>query len=346
MYCASSRYNVRGWLNGPKTLLEPKTRMHAAKIVVLDGYALNPGDLSWDSLKQLGTTVIHDRTPETEVIARASHADILLTNKTPLPAGVIDQLPSLRFIGVMATGYDIIDISAARRHGIIVSNVPSYGTPSVAQFTFALILELCHHVGLHSDAVRRGEWSSSADWSFWKEPLIELAEKTMGVVGFGRIGSRTASMAAAFGMKVLVHDRIVPDNANATKVRSVSLDHLLAESDIVSLHCPLFADTQGLINSRRLETMKRTALLINTSRGALVVDHDLAAALNAGVIAGAGLDVLSIEPPASANPLLSARNCIVTPHIAWATREARSRLLGRAIENVRCFLESKPQHTV
>ncbi len=316
------------------------------KIVVLDGYTLNPGDLSWDSLRKLGAVTIHDRTPEHLVVERAADAEVVLTNKTPLSASTLKQLPRLEYIGVLATGYNIVDVAEAGRIGITVTNIPTYGTASVAQFAIALLLELCHHVGLHADAVRRGEWSRSPDWSFWRTPLVELAGKTMGIIGFGRIGRQTAAIAAALGMQVLAHDTVMPDAPQSPAWRWADLDELLQTSDVISLHCPLFPETQGMINTRRLGQMKKSALLINTSRGPLIIDSDLADALNAGVIAGAALDVLSVEPPAESNPLLSARNCIVTPHMAWATREARARLLDSAVENLRAFLERKPQNTV
>jgi glycerate dehydrogenase len=247
---------------------------------------------------------------------------------------------------VLATGYNIVDTAAARKAGVTVTNIPTYGTSSVAQFAFALLLELCHHVGLHGESVRLGEWSRSADWSFWKAPLIELAGKTMGIVGFGRIGRQTGAIAEALGMRVIAHDAVQLNPPDYEGFRWASLDELLAEADVVSLHCPLFAENTGMINRERLGRMKKSAFLLNTSRGPLVVDQDLADALNEGVIAGAGLDVLSAEPPLTSNPLLAARNCIVTPHIAWATREARKRLLDLAVDNVRNFLDGRTQNAV
>jgi glycerate dehydrogenase len=316
------------------------------KIVVLDGYALNPGDLSWDELGRCGRVEVHDRTREDQVLERAAGAGMLLTNKTPLSAATLRALPDLRYIGVLATGYNIVDTAAARQGGVTVTNIPTYGTSSVAQFAFALLLEHCHHVGLHGEAVREGEWSRSADWSFWKTPLMELSGKTMGIVGFGRIGRQTGAIASAMGMRVIAHDAVQLNPPDYEGFRWASLDELAAESDVVSLHCPLFAENKGMINRERLGRMKKNALLLNTSRGPLVVDQDLADALNEGVIAGAGLDVLSAEPPLASNPLLSARNCIVTPHIAWATREARKRLLDLAVDNVRSFLAGQTQNTV
>jgi glycerate dehydrogenase len=305
------------------------------KIVVLDGYSLNPGDLSWEPLRSLGDLEIFDRTPSELTIERASGATVVLTNKTALSATVLDQLPDLRYIGVLATGYNVIDLDAARRRGIVVSNVPTYGTASVAQFVFALLLELCHRVARHSEAVRDGAWTRNPDWSFSYPPQIELAGKTMGIVGYGRIGRQTAQIAEAFGMRVIAFDI---DRGN--------LEHLLRESDVISLHVPLFPETREMINSRTLALMKPAAFLINTSRGPLINELDLAEALNAGRIAGAALDVLAAEPPPGDHPLLSAPNCLVTPHMAWSTTEARRRLMASVIENVRAFCAGAPQNVV
>ena len=316
------------------------------KIVVLDGYCMNPGDLSWDALRGFGEVEVFDRTPEQDVVPRAAHATIALTNKTPLTAATLRQLPELRYIGVLATGYNVVDVDAARRQGIVVSNVPTYGTASVAQFVFALLLELCHNVGMHADAVRAGKWSRSPDWSFWKSPLTELAGKTMGIIGFGRIGRQTGRIADAMGMRVIANDTYREDAPSYAGFQWVGVEEALREADVVSLHSPLFPETKGMINAKTLAWMRPSAFLINTSRGPLVVDRDLADALNAGGIAGAGLDVLSVEPPADGNPLLSARNCMVTPHIAWATKEARSRLLDLVVENIAAFLAGKPRNVV
>lgn len=307
------------------------------KITVLDGYCLNTGDLSWDPLRTFGDLEVFDRTPADQAVARAAGSAIVLTNKTPLPAAALDQLPDLRYIGVLATGYNVIDIEAATRRGIVVSNVPTYGTASVSQFVFALLLELCHHVQLHADAVRSGEWTASPDWCFSKSPLIELEGKTMGVIGYGRIGRQTARIAEAFGMSVLWWDK--PPGL-------FSLDDLLRESDVITLHVPLSEETREMINARTLALMKSTAFLINTARGPLIHEADLAAALNSGRIAGAGLDVLSTEPPPPDNPLLSARNCLITPHMAWATTGARRRLMTSVIENVAAFLSGQPKNVV
>jgi glycerate dehydrogenase len=316
------------------------------KITVLDGYCLNPGDLSWDGLRQFGEVSVFDRTPVDDVAARAAGSEIVFTNKTPLPGHILRELPELRYIGVLATGYNIVDVEAAKERGIVVTNIPTYGTASVAQFVFALLLELCHNVRLHADAVRAGEWSHNVDWCFWKSPLVELASKTMGVIGFGRIGRQTARIADAMGMRVIANDTYRADEPAYPGFRWASVEIVLRESDVVSLHSPLFPETQGMINAKSLALMKPTAFLINTSRGPLVVEQDLADALNSGHLAGAGLDVLSVEPPAENNPLLSARNCLVTPHIAWATKEARSRLMDLAVANLTAFLAGKPQNMV
>ena len=315
-------------------------------LVVLDGYALNPGDLSWDALERLVKVSVYDRTPPDLVVERSKGADLILTNKTPLTAASIGQLTLLRYIGVMATGFNIVDVQAARERKIPVTNIPTYGTASVAQFAFALLLELCHNVRLHSDAARSGAWSRSADWCFWLSPLKELSGKVMGIVGFGRIGRQVAKIADAFGMEILAYDSIQGEPPPLNHFSWVSLEELLRKADVVTLHCPLFPDTEGMINTERLRLMKPSAFLINSSRGPLVKDQDLANALNAGVIAGAALDVLSIEPPQEVNPLLSAKNCLITPHIAWATREARLRLMDVAVSNVAAFLQGEQQNVV
>ena len=316
------------------------------KIVVLDGHALNPGDLSWEGLRAIGELQVFDRTTENEIVARAHDAEIVLTNKTRVSAETLRQLRGTRYIGVLATGYDPVDVRAARELGINVTNVPTYGTASVAQLTFALLFELCYHVGLHSEATRAGEWSRSEDFSLWKTPLIELAGKTIGIVGMGRIGQRVAELAVAFEMRVVAADEIKRPVPAWPGFQWYEVDELLAHSDVVSLHCPLMPQTQGIINARSLAKMKPSAFLINTSRGPLIVEQALADALNSGRIAGAGLDVLSSEPPAPDNPLLRAKNCIVTPHIAWATKEARTRLLEAAVANLRAFLDGHPVNVV
>ena len=313
------------------------------KIVVLDGYALNPGDLSWEGLKQLGDLEIYDRTDTAQILNRAKYADLVLTNKTLLSSESLRQLPKLKYIGVLATGYNCVDVQTAKELGIAVTNIPSYGTASVAQFVFALLLELCHNVKQHHYAVANGQWATSRDWTFWLTPLIELEGKVMGIVGLGRIGRHVARIAIAFGMHVIATDQVPIAEPG---VQPTTLEKLLVESDVVSLHCPLFPETLGLINRERLATMKSSAFLINTSRGPLIIDEDLADALNQGVIAGAGLDVLSMEPPMRDNALLKSRNCIVTPHIAWATKEARSRLMNIAVKNVEGFLVKQPVNVI
>jgi glycerate dehydrogenase len=313
------------------------------KIVVLDGFTLNPGDLSWNDLQSLGSCEVYDRTPEHEVIRRSVDAEILLTNKTKLAREHIQSLPKLRHIGVLATGTNVVDLKAARERNIPVTNVPGYGTKSVAQTTIALLLELCHHVGHHSKTVHEGRWSRNVDWCYWDFPLIELDGLTMGVVGLGNIGRAVAALARAFGMRVLVY---TASRRIAELVSFTDLESLFRQSDVVSLHCPLTPETQNLVNSQRLSWMKPSAFLLNTSRGGLVDERALADALNSGRIAGAGLDVLSTEPPPLGHPLLSAKNCIITPHLAWATRASRSRLMNAAAENIRAFLNGKPQNVV
>lgn len=315
-------------------------------IVVLDGYALNPGDLSWHSLEQLGTLSVYDRTPADKVVERAIHADIILTNKTPLTQEQIHQLPNLKHIAVIATGYNIVDIEAAKQKGITVSNIPGYSTPSVVQFTFALLLELCLHIQRHSDAAKEGKWARSLDFSFRDYPLVELSGKTMGIIGFGSIGQSAADVATAFGMNIIGNSRRQTDQSNRKNFKWASIADLLKESDVVSIHCPLTPETKGLINAESLKTMKKSAFLINTARGPIIVDQDLADALNQGIIAGAGIDVLSVEPPEANNPLFRAKNCLVTPHIAWASFEARSRLMGILENNIRSFINGEPVNIV
>ncbi|MBB6674856.1 D-2-hydroxyacid dehydrogenase [Cohnella nanjingensis] len=316
-------------------------------IVVLDGHTLNPGDLSWERLEALGPLTVYDRTPAERIVERAEGAEIVLTNKTPLRADVLDRLPKLRYIGVLATGYDIVDVQAAADRDIVVANVPTYGTDSVAQFVFALLLELCHRAGLHSDSAHRGDWADSPDFSYWHTPQTELAGKTLGIVGMGRIGARTAELAAAFGMRVLAAGRSVePQPGDPANVRRADLATVLKTADVVSLHCPLTPQTERMINRDTLALMKPSAYLINTARGKLVAEDDLAGALRSGAIAGAALDVLSQEPPPPDHPLVGAPNCILTPHIAWASFEARERLLRAAVDNVARFLAGDPANLV
>ena len=315
------------------------------KIVVLDGYTLNPGDLSWNELEALGACTVYERTPAEETVARASDADIILTNKTILDAESIHQLSQLKYIGVLATGYNVVDTAAAAARGIPVCNVPEYASASVAQMVFAHMLNLSNNVALHSAGARKGEWSSARDFAYWLTPQIELAGKTLGIVGLGRIGHAVAKAAQAFGMQVAAYRPSVQEGTDSG-IEMASLERIFRESDFISLHCPLNADTQELVNAERLNTMKPGAFLINTGRGPLIDEQALADALNAGRIAGAGLDVLSSEPPAPDNPLLSARNCYITPHIAWATADARRRLMDIAVNNVKAFINGQSQNVV
>lgn len=316
------------------------------RIVVLDGYTLNPGDLSWEALGRLGDLTVYDRTPPELVFERSADAEVILTNKTVLSGEMLKSLPGLKYVGVLATGYNVIDTAEASKLGITVTNIPAYSTDSVAQLTFALILELCFHVQEHNDSVHRGEWVNSVDFSYRKFPLVELASKTIGLIGFGNIGRKVADIAAAFGMNVMAYARTQPDQSNRKNFRWATLERLFSESDIVSVHCPLTPDTKGLINSGMLKLMKPSAFVINTSRGPIVSEPDLADALNNGVIAGAAVDVLSTEPPQEDNPLLTARNCIITPHIAWATAEARTRLMEMAVSNIEAFIAGSPVNVV
>ena len=316
------------------------------KIVVLDGYTLNPGDISWEGLEALGEVTVYDRTKPEEVVERIGDAEVVYTNKTPITRDTLDQCGNIRFIGVLATGYNIIDIEAAKEKGIPVSNIPTYGTAAVSQFAIALLLELCHHIGEHSDAVKNGEWTSNPDWCFWKYPLVELAGKTMGIVGFGRIGQDTGKIAQALGMKVLAFDAYKRPELESETCRYADLDTLLAESDVISLHCPLFPDTEGIINKDTIAKMKTGVMIINDSRGPLIVEEDLRDALNSGKVAGAALDVVSTEPIKMDNPLLSAKNVILTPHIAWAPKESRQRLMDIAVENLQCVVDGTPQNEV
>ncbi len=315
-------------------------------LIVLDGYTLNPGDLTWAPFEALGELVVYDRSSPSETIRRAAKAEVVLTNKALLGAEALAALPGLRYIGVLATGYNVVDVEAAARRGIPVTNVPEYSTASVAQFVFALLLELCHQVGKHSDAVlREQKWVKCQDFSFTLSPLVELHGKTMGIVGFGKTGRQTGALARAFGMRVLAHSR-TRDKDPGYPFEWADIGTLFEQSDVVSLHCPLTPETKGLLNAALLKRMKKTALVINTSRGPVVNEADLADALKAGVIAGAGVDVLSTEPPGADNPLLDAPNIVITPHIAWATRAARERLMQTAADNVAAWMNGKPVNVV
>ena len=315
------------------------------KIVVLDGYGLNPGDLSWDAVSQLGELTVYDRTSSEEVIGRSAGAEAILTNKTVITAEIMEALPDLKYIGVLATGYNVVNIDAAREKGIVVTNIPAYSTPSVAQMVFAHILNIAQQVQHHSEEVRKGRWTNNADFCFWDTPLIELREKKIGLVGLGHTGYNTARIAIGFGMQVTAYTsksslQLPPE------IKKRTLDELFSECDIVSLHCPLTDETKELVNAERLRLMKPTAILINTGRGPLVNEQDLADALNAGKLYAAGLDVLSSEPPKADNPLLTARNCYITPHIAWASLEARTRLMDILVENIKAFQAGKPVNNV
>ena len=318
------------------------------KIVVLDGYTENPGDLSWEELGKLGELTVYDRTSltdEAEAIARIGDAEIVFTNKTPITRKVLDACPGIRFISLLATGYNCVDYAYAREKGIPVANVPTYGTASVGQFAIALLLEICHHIGHHDASVHAGNWERCADWCYWDYPLIELAGKTMGIIGFGRIGQTTGRIARAMGMEVLAYDSH-PSDAGRAIAEYVDLDALLSRSDVVALHCPLFPETEGIINRETIAKMKDGAILLNNSRGPLVVEQDLADALNAGKLAAAGLDVVSTEPIRGDNPLLKAKNCIITPHISWAPKESRQRIMDCAVSNVKAFLSGSPVNVV
>ncbi|SEP45774.1 D-2-hydroxyacid dehydrogenase [Propionispora vibrioides] len=316
------------------------------KIVVLDGYTLNPGDLSWTELEKLGECTCYDRTPPENIVERISDAAIAFTNKTPLTRDILQQCPALRYVGVLATGYNVVDVAAAKEQGIIVTNIPTYGTSAVAQYVFALLLEICHHVGAHYEAVQAGEWAQRGDFSFWNYPLIELKDKTMGIIGFGRIGQVTAQIANAFGMKVLAYDNYRKKELETDVLRYAELDEIYACADVISLHCPLFDSTRGMINKASLAKMKPGVIIINTSRGPLIVEEDLAEALANGQVFAAALDVVATEPIEADSPLLSAPNCIITPHIAWAPKESRERLLGIAVDNLSAFLAGSPVNVV
>ena len=315
------------------------------KIVVLDGYTENPGDLSWGAFEELGELTVYDRTPEDEIVARIGSAEAVIVNKTPITRATLDACPGIRYIGVLATGYNVVDVAAAKERGIPVCNVPTYGTASVGQFAIGLLLEICHHIGAHSDSVHAGDWERSADWCYWNYPLIELDGKTLGVIGFGRIGQATARIAKAMGMNVLAYDSH-PSESGRALGEYVDLDTLLRTSDVIALHCPLFPETQGIIDRDAIAKMKDGVIILNNSRGPLIVEQDLADALNSGKVAAAGLDVVSTEPIRADNPLLSARNCIITPHISWAAKEPRERIMTASVENLRAFLNGAPIHVV
>ena len=315
------------------------------KIVVLDGYTENPGDLSWEALAALGELTVYDRTPADEIVSRISDAEIVITNKTPITRATMDACPNMRYIAVLATGYNVIDVNAAKEKGIPVSNVPTYGTAAVGQFAIAMLLEICHHVAHHSQSVYAGKWNACPDWCYWDYPLIELDGKTMGIIGFGRIGQTTGRIAKAMGMHILAYDTFQSESGKAIG-EYVDLDTLLASSDVIALHCPLFPESEGIINKDTIAKMKDGVILLNNSRGPLIVEQDLYDALESGKIAAAGLDVMSAEPVKKDNVLLKAKNCIITPHISWASKECRQRIMDCAVRNLQAYLDGKPENVV
>ena len=315
------------------------------KIVILDGYTENPGDLSWEALEQLGELTVYERTPSHLVAERIGGADAAYTNKTPITRETLDACGNLKFIGVLATGYNIVDVAAAKEKGVPVCNIPTYGTSAVAQFAIAMLLDICHHAAHHSDAVHQGRWESCPDWCFWDFPLIELAGKPLGIIGFGRIGQTTGRIAKAMGMNILAFDKYEND-AGREIAAYTDLDTLYASSDVIALHCPLFPDTEGIINKASIAKMKDGVIILNNSRGQLIAEQDLADALNSGKVYAAGLDVVSSEPIKGDNPLLKAKNCLITPHISWAPKESRQRLMDIAVENLRKFIQGEPVNVV
>ena len=316
------------------------------KIVVLDGYTENPGDLSWSDLEELGELTVYDRTPAEQAAERIGDAQIVILNKVPITRQVLEACPNIGYIGVLATGYNVVDIEAAREKEIVVTNIPTYGTDAVGQFAIALLLEICHHIGHHAQAVKAGKWEHCPDWCFWDYPLIELAGKTMGIIGYGRIGQTTGRIAQALGMQVLAYDNYKNLQLESSSCRYVELDELFGQSDVIALHCPLFPSTEGIINRDTIAKMKDGVIILNNSRGPLIVEQDLAEALNSGKVYAAGLDVVSTEPVRGDNPLLKAKNCIITPHISWAPRESRQRLMDIAVNNLRAYLSGSPVNTV
>ena len=318
------------------------------KIVVLDGYTENPGDLSWGELEKLGDVTVYERTSltdEEEAIRRLEGAEVAITNKTPITRRVMDSCPQLKYISMLATGYNVVDADYARERGIPLSNIPTYGTAAVGQFAIAMLLEICHHVAHHSQSVHEGKWEACADWCYWDYPLIELDGKSMGIIGFGRIGQQTGRIAKALGMKILAYDSY-PNDAGREIAEYVDLDTLLASSDVIALHCPLFPETRGIINRETIAKMKNGVIILNNSRGPLVVEQDLADALNSGKVYAAGVDVVSTEPIRGDNPLLTAKNCIITPHISWAPKESRQRIMDTVVSNVQSYLAGAPANVV
>ncbi len=318
------------------------------KIVVLDGYTENPGDLSWAELEKLGELTVYDRTDvnnPAQIISRIGDAEVAITNKTPISAATMDACKNLKYIAVLATGYNVVDVKGAKERGIPVSNVPTYGTAAVGQFAIAMLLEICHHVAHHSQTVFDGKWNACPDWCYWDYPLIELDGKTMGIIGFGRIGQQTGRIAKAMGMNILAYDSFPNDSGRAIG-EYVDLDTLLSSSDVIALHCPLFPETQGIINKDTIARMKDGVILLNNARGPLIVEQDVADALNSGKIYAAGLDVVSTEPIRNDNPLLTAKNCLITPHISWAPKESRQRIMDCTVSNVKSYLDGNPANRV
>ena len=327
-------------MRGGRTIKEHGNKMN---IVVLDGYTENPGDLSWEPIARLGGFTVYDRTPANEVVSRIGDAEIVLTNKTVIGRDTIAACPQMKLIVVLATGFNVVDVAAAKENGVLVTNIPAYGTTAVAQHTFALLLELCNHVGHHSDSVKAKTWQTGIEWCYWDFPIVELADKVMGLIGFGRIGGAVAKIALAFGMKVIVHD---VQEINFPDARQVDLETLFAESDVISLHCPLFDSTKGIIRKENIAKMKDGVIILNTARGPLIVDEDLAEALKSGKVGGAGVDVLTEEPPRNGNPVIDVQGSIVTPHMAWAAKEARMRLMDIAMGNISAYMDGKPVNVV
>ncbi|MCF8017992.1 MAG: D-2-hydroxyacid dehydrogenase [Vallitaleaceae bacterium] len=314
------------------------------KIVILDGYTENPGDLSWEAFEELAEVTVYDRTAMKDIVTHINDAEIVLTNKTPIDYETLQVCKNLKYIGVLATGFNVVDVQAAKDMGVIVTNIPTYGTDAVAQFAMALLLEICHHVGHHDNEVKKGRWSNNQDWCFWDYPLIELAGKTIGVIGFGRIGQKLGQIAHGFGMKVISYDDYIKEPPVFATM--TDLNSLLKMSDVISLHCPLTEKTKGMINVETISMMKKNVIILNNSRGPLIVEQDLADALNNNRIYAAGLDVVSTEPISNDNPLLNAKNCFITPHISWAPKESRQRLMDIAVANVKAFIDGNPVNIV
>ncbi|MBV7275889.1 D-2-hydroxyacid dehydrogenase [Clostridium sp. PL3] len=314
-------------------------------IVVLDGYTLNPGDITWEGMEKLGCLTVYDRTPTDKIVERIGNADVVFTNKTPISKEIFEACLNIKFVGVLATGYNVVDVVSAKEKGISVTNIPTYGTDAVGQFAIGLLLEICHHIAHHDKAVHDGRWENNDDWCFWDYPLIELAGKTMGVIGFGRIGQTTGRIAKALGMKVIEYDEY-PNDAGKEFAEYVSLDTLFSESDVIALHCPLLPSTEGIINKDNIGKMKDGVIILNNSRGPLIVEQDLADALNSGKVYAAGVDVVSTEPIKADNPLLTAKNCIITPHISWAPKESRQRLMNIAVDNLEAFIKGTAKNVV